>query len=318
MDNAQLPEEFDVQLYRESYTDLSGLSDRKLRAHWRNYGRREGRVASKAAHRENFLTLVDKANSILEIGPFSRPAVEGPNVKYFDLFNSEELSARAHAVGYTIKAMPKIDFVSPIGDLSIVDERFSAVVSSHCIEHQPDLIRHLQDVSAILEEDGSYFVIIPDKRYCFDHFIEPSKISQVLEAFKGRRTTHSLAAVINQLAIATHNDSMRHWRGDHSDPGYFEGIDDRTASAEKLYAGAIGQYIDVHAWQFTPTNFRFITQRLFDMGLTDLIPERVYETPCPRDEFTAILKKCPARNKLGLVNRVFRSLREKRSRTTWT
>jgi SAM-dependent methyltransferase len=318
MDNAQLPEEFDVQLYRESYTDLSGLSDRKLRAHWRTYGRGEGRVASKAAYRENFLTLVEKANSILEIGPFSRPAVEGPNVKYFDLFNSEELSARAHAVGYTIKAMPKIDFVSPMGDLSIVDERFSAIVSSHCIEHQPDLIRHLQNVSAILDEDGSYFVIIPDKRYCFDHFIEPSKITQVLDAFKERRTTHSLAAVINQIAITTHNDSMRHWRGAHSDPGYLDSISVRSAAAEKRYAEANGEYIDVHAWQFTPTNFRFIIQRLFDMGLTDLNPERVYETPCPRDEFTAVLKKRPARKKLGRLNRMFQSLLEKRSRTSWT
>lgn len=302
--NALLPEEFDAELYRRNYPDLGRLNDRKLFAHWQNYGSDEGRVASQAAYRENLLELVKNANSILEIGPFSRPAIEGANVKYFDLFDGEELSARARSVGYTITATPNIDFVSPIGDLSIVQERFSAVVSSHCIEHQPNLVRHLQNVSAILDRDGAYFLIIPDKRYCFDHFIEPSTIEQVMDAFQNKRATHCLRNVINHLAMTTHNNSMRHWRGDHSDPDYFANMGARTIVAEREFSRANGAYVDVHAWQFTPKNFRSIVRRLFDLGLTDLYPVRVYQTPCPRDEFTAVLQKRPAR-KRGLVDRIF-------------
>ncbi len=50
---------------------------------------------------------------------------------------------------------PKIEYLSPTGDLTIVNRRFHAVLSSHCIEHQPDLIRHLQHVAALLDPGGT-------------------------------------------------------------------------------------------------------------------------------------------------------------------
>lgn len=58
------------------------------------------------------------------------------------------------------------------------------------------------------------------------------------------------------------------------------------------FLAADGDYIDVHAWQFTPESFRLITQTLFDLGFIDMKPYRVYATPRPRNEFTAVLTKC--------------------------
>ena len=44
--------------------------------------------------------------------------------------------------------------------------------SSHCIEHQVELVRHLKlkAVSRLLSPLGVYLMLVPDYCFCFDHF----------------------------------------------------------------------------------------------------------------------------------------------------
>lgn len=42
--------------------------------------------------------------------------------------------------------------------------------SSHCIEHQIELVRHLKAVSRLLSPLGIYLMLVPDHCFCFDHF----------------------------------------------------------------------------------------------------------------------------------------------------
>jgi hypothetical protein len=44
---------------------------------------------------------------------------------------------------------------------------FATRISSHCIEHQPDLIGHLIGVARLLSTNGLYFLTILDKRSVF-------------------------------------------------------------------------------------------------------------------------------------------------------
>nr|WP_051205402.1 hypothetical protein [Salinimicrobium xinjiangense] len=102
--------------------------------------------------------------------------------------------------------------------MKIINEKFDNVVSSHCIEHQPDLIQHLNDVSQILFPEGKYYLIIPNKRYCFDHFNCESKLEDVLNAHEEKRIKHSLRSVItHRLSMQTHNDPFMHWKGNHGE-----------------------------------------------------------------------------------------------------
>jgi hypothetical protein len=50
-------------------------------------------------------------------------------------------------------------------------------------------------------------------------------------------------------------------------------------------------YVDVHSWFFTPTNFLAIMKTLSQAGLIGLTIERVYGTPFGSNEFFAVLKK---------------------------
>jgi SAM-dependent methyltransferase len=287
-----LPDEFDWQFYGAQHKDLRAFNAEQLKAHYGQYGQHEGRCSSPAALRENFVKMIPSREPVLEIGPFHSPVVRGANARYFDVLDSEGLRRRARDIGSDPKNVPTlIHHVSPTGDLSAVSERFAAVVSSHCIEHQPDLIKHLRDVARLLREQGCYFLLIPDKRYCFDHFIAESTIAQIVEAHMEHRSTHTLRSVIEHRALTTHNDPARHWRGDHADPDYRTSIAARTQAAAAEFAAAQGRYIDVHAWQFTPDSFREIMTLLCELGYSSMRPLRVYGACHGRNEFTAVLQK---------------------------
>jgi hypothetical protein len=237
--------------------------------------------------REEFTKEAQSEESILEIGPFFAPCIRGDNVRYFDVLDTAGLIRRAQKVGRDVRGVPNIDFVSENGDLSVIDRKFHAAISSHCIEHQPDLIRHLRQVQDILLPGGKYYLIVPDKRYCFDHFIPESTLDEVIDA-QGR-TTHPLMKVIEHRALTTHNDPLRHWSGDHLRPDYHSSILHRTKAAIAEFEAAQGRYVDVHSWQFTPSVFTILIDSLRSRGLVELTVASVNETPYGRQEFTAVL-----------------------------
>lgn len=97
----------------------------------------------------------------------------------------------------------------------MIDEQFEIVVSSHCIEHQPDIVRHIQAVEKLLIDGGCYALRIPDRRYCHDHYLPDSTLAAVLDAYYAERKVHSLKSVIEAKALVTHNNAWRHWFGSH-------------------------------------------------------------------------------------------------------
>jgi SAM-dependent methyltransferase len=281
------PPTIDPATYRATDPALAGMSDADAITHYRAHGRDRGVVASPIALRENLLAFIDDDCAILEIGPFHSPLKRGPNVEYLDVLDAAQLRERAATKRGNPAGVP--DIIHHVGGLADVESRFDAVLSSHAIEHQPDLVRHLQQVERVLDPGGSYFLIIPDKRYCFDHFIAPSGVADVLQAYEERREVHTLKSVIEHRALTTHNNSLRHWQGDHGDPERARAL--RVRGALDEYAGAAGGYIDVHAWYFTPPTFRSIVKDLRELGLIGLETAGIYDPAFGRNEFCAILRR---------------------------
>ena len=282
--------ELDLAFYRLKYPKLALFSNARLTEHFEKHGRAEGRQASAAAVRGGFIAQFGNIRPLLEIGPFDRPMVTGEGVSYFDVLDQAGLVARAAQVGRN-GTVPFIEFVSPNGDLSVVDRQFAAVCSSHCLEHQPDMIAHLKHVGRILLEGGYYFLALPDKRFCFDHFIPESSAADIIEAHEEKRTVHTLSNIVKHVALTTHNDAPRHWDADHAPADFEKDFPKRIEGALKTFRNSNGRYIDVHAWRFTPATFRSMMNTLSAMKLIPFEVTRVYDTPRPRVEFMAILKK---------------------------
>ncbi|WP_396330173.1 class I SAM-dependent methyltransferase [Burkholderia anthina] len=284
---------FDARYYKERYEDLANMSDGDALAHFIKHGHYEGRIANSVATRAGLLEQIPADDLALEIGPFGAPQLFGRNVRYADFLSTEELRARAPHHGHDPAKCPPIHYVLSTVDLGDIGERFAAVFSSHCIEHQPDLIKHLQDVGTILKPGGRYFIAAPDKRYCFDYFVPKSSFRQVLAAHRHARKLHSFRSVITAFTLGTHNDASLHWSGVHGAPEFkrrgYRAL--RDALAIYKQSARNRTYVDVHGWQFTPQLFAAICTRLYDRGLS---PLRLISISAPvrnGQEFCAILQK---------------------------
>lgn len=280
------PDEYSAETLRLNNHDLRMFDDNQIRDHYLQYGIREGRIASDACLRENLISYIPTDARILEIGPFCDPVFRGPNVRYMDVLDASALRERALAIGIDPTSCPEtIHFV---GDLTkAYGLEFDIIFSSHNIEHQPDLVTHLQFVQSILSNVGNFVLLIPDKRYCFDHFLLETTIPEILEAFFEKRTKHCPRHVIEHIALTCHNDIARHWRGDHGDPP--SSRSDTVAQAMKHLDISRDIYVDVHAWKFTPQSFRTLIEDLRHHGLIQMQVDRVYNTPNNRCEFAAVL-----------------------------
>lgn len=241
--------------------------------------------------RSDLIEIIKPNDTVLEIGPLTNPTVRGPRVRYFDILDEAGLIKHAKSCDYPTAGSVPIDYVSPTGDLSIVeDESFKFAFSSHCMEHQPNLVAHLNQIERILNAGGRYLFALPDHRYCFDHFISPSTPSQVIEAFAEDRRVHTLKSHINYATRTTHNDPVRHWNGDHGEPGGEHRFNE-AAREQLLKSIEEGKYTDCHGWQFTPESFSEIISQLKKSGLISFELEFVTPTPHNTFEFYGSLRK---------------------------
>lgn len=240
--------------------------------------------------RQEFAAAIPREGAVLEIGPFDVPQMTGANVRYFDVLDQEGLRRRAEQEGRNAAGCPVMDYVSPTGDLSIINETFDTVFSSHVIEHQYRLVQHFIDVGRVLKPGGAYFMMVPDKRYCFDHFMDETKLSDVMDAEVNgpqRQVERAIHDVHSRLA---HNDSVMHWTGRHgkrlSDPSWSTEIADEVIGRTRA-----GEYRDVHVSHFTPGGFRRIVRSLHAEGRIPLRLARVHDTRFGQLEFFATLVK---------------------------
>lgn len=282
------PPSFDAATLRRRYPDLEHMTDAAIRAHYEAFGRAEGRVASDVAERDGLVALVTENAALLEIGPYCNPAFSGPKVSYLDVFDADELRRRAVSAGLDASKCPGLVHFTQ-GLASVPPASFDFIFSSHALEHQPDMVSHLQEAAEALRPGGAYLLVVPDKRYCFDHHLPMTSINEVMGAYAERRTRHTARNLLDYIVHQTHNDPVAHWRGEHGtteDPGH-----ERLKWALAHYEEARGDYIDVHAWRLTPNRFREIVEVCVSLGLLPFEHVTIYDTPWGEFQFTAVLQK---------------------------
>lgn len=247
------------------------------------------KMGRKAMTLMDFLLGEENDFSVLEIGPLHSPSFKGKNVKYMDVLDARGLLAKAREHGLPTENVPKlIDYVSPNGSWEVVKEKFDLVYSSHLLEHQTDLVRHLQDVQNHVYPGGAYVLAVPDKRYCFNYYDPCTRLEDVLAAYYEKRTRHSLQALI-RAECSTHNDVMRHWQGEHGKA--------RKLSAKVLEkvvaeykASLSGDYIDAHEWYFTAESLAGILKELKNLGLIAYKSCEMWETSKDTNVFGVVIK----------------------------
>jgi SAM-dependent methyltransferase len=243
---------------------------------------------------------------ILEIGGGYNPRYvkpTHPNVHHLDHASTEQLRAKFSAdpnVADRIDKVQHIDFVfdgRPIDNLVPPELRFDVIYGSHVLEHQVDLVGHLQSLEKLLKPGGRVIEMIPDLRTCFDALRFPTVTADVLVAHQRGAPTHRGKEVFDFLSRQLDkNHGFRMSTADFDGAGFTFSLQHawQAMQAAEL-PGA--PYIDTHAWTFTPESFRLLMIELRLLGLTRLVP--TYVSPQYSNQFCTVLE--PARKDVAAL-----------------
>jgi hypothetical protein len=224
---------------------------------------------------EKILKMINPNGAGLEIGASFNPVAPkraGYNVKILDFMSTEELISLNAARGHDISQIEIVDYIWDGRSLEEIigpHEKFDWIIASHVIEHVPDLITFINECGGILTENGVVSLVIPDKRYCFDCFRPVSSLSQVIDAFVARRRRHSPGSVMEYFLYHCWKNELLAWDKEYSGDIRFPYSMD---FAKKMFAKASSSqdYIDIHAWCFTPSSFRLLIHDLTCLELITL------------------------------------------------
>jgi len=306
-----LPVEFDINIYRNSNTHLRNFNDKEIMEHFNYYGYYEGLKCNSINSRVDFIKLINQNLNILEIGPLCNPCmdVSRPNVETIDYFTQEELKENYKTdpnvninkickVNYVVKGSTKYN--------ELILNKKNVCFSSHNIEHVPCVISFLNNVSSILFPKGLFFLCIPDYRFCFDRFRNPTNIFEILDPYYNNKNNSSSVSILESRFLTTHNDSVKHWDEFYkSIQNIFVPINNENNfmetnkikiinsinEIENIYKTNKYTHIDCHSWKFTPKNFKIIIEILNQTKLIDFSIQRIYRTLKNSNEFYVILQK---------------------------
>ena len=239
---------------------------------------------------------ITKQARALEIGPSLNPVLpkaEGYDVAVLDHLDQAGLVAKYAALGLDTSAIEPVDFVwrgESLAD-AVEHARYDAIVAAHVIEHAPDFVSFLADCSTMLAPAGALYLIVPDKRYCFDFFQPLTDVAKVLGDHRAKRTSHSFessyrvaAHVYNRQAIAWDQRGLTTPRFAWDDPKERRDFSERSSTSS--------QYEDMHANYFTPMSFMMLIDELRYLGEIDLTATLL--TRARGCEFLTVLRKAGA------------------------
>lgn len=234
------------------------------------------------------LKNIDKNGSIgIEIGPFHNPIApkrEGWNTIIIDYTDGTELRriANNHSDVQMRKMASNIEDVDivwksePLEDL--IDPKLHGkidyIISSHNIEHVPNILSFFKSVEKLLKKGGILSMAVPDMRYTFDFFLNPSTLGDVLEANRKQAKRHSPETLLDCRSRNAHMNNVGCWA-----PLHGKNISIRRGLKENyaMYLEELSKidYIDCHSWYFTVSSFQLLCTELRYLGLINLTVSKI-------------------------------------------
>lgn len=239
--------------------------------------RRARRLGPRPPDRRDLIVgPVDLRGRGLEFGPLDRPLVTRSDgqVFYVDHLSTENLRAKYETHAHVdTAAICLVDFVlDPGRSLSeVVGSGYDYVIASHVLEHVPDLVGWLDEMSRVLAPTGILALAVPDKRTTFDVVRPLTLPSDLVAAALTKNAVPSVSKVLEHHLLALRNGPAITWSRPVDRSRLVHVHDMRFALVEGQRA-ADGDYVDIHCWVFTPASFMANVRFLRAAGLTRFRP----------------------------------------------
>lgn len=234
----------------------------------------------------------------LEIGCSFQPLFrrsEGYNVQYLETTDTAGVRARCAAAKKPLSLVEEIDFVfDPERTLAQTvggAERYDYAVTSHVVEHIPNLAGHLNEVESVLRPGGVYVAIVPDKNFCFDVVKPNSTLGEVLEAHVAKRKAPPFASYVDEMRYASKTKDVPYggWTNAQAGDLIHKYPDRRTRILNAIKEQRAPPDWYGHTWAFTPVSFVQLYCDLLEFNVVTL--DCVAVRPTFNMDFVAVFKK---------------------------
>jgi SAM-dependent methyltransferase len=208
-----------------------------------------------------------------EVGPSFSPFVrkrEGAQVVVVDHADASALREKYRVHGVDLDAIEEVDVIWQGGSLAEAlagHAPFDYIIASHLLEHVTDPLGFLADCEQLLRPGGVLSLVLPDHRSCFDALRPPTTFGQWFDAHLGARTRHTPGTVLDHWLHAAQRDGIV-WHP--STPTPLSMVHRRVDLDAAVAAASGDDYVDVHAWVFTPESFRALAAFAGCFGHTSL------------------------------------------------
>jgi predicted SAM-dependent methyltransferase len=233
--------------------------------------------------RARILSLIDEtAARGVEVGPSFSPVLpkaSGADVTVVDHTDADGLREKYRVHGVDLDAIEEVDAIWKGGSLAdVLRDRspFDFVIASHVVEHLPDPLGFLGDCEELLAPGGVLSLALPDSRYCFDCLRPLTSVGQWVDARVSGRTVHTPGSVLDHTLHAAQRGGIV-WDVAAVEP--LTMVHTRDHVDEMLARSGVGDdYIDVHAWVFTPASFCYLVDMSRALGYTSFVVEQLHDT----------------------------------------
>ena len=245
----------------------------------------------------------------LEIGPLNRPVVKPDEgyIRYLDHLDTEGLRKKYRDdPSIVVQEIVDVDFALHGKSMlqAIGSEKFDYVIASHVIEHVPDVLGWLREISTLMQPGGFLSLAVPDKRFTFDCTRQTTEFAAVAEVWQQRRLRPSLRQCLDHVMEARAGIDQRRildlWAGtlqpDQLPLAHLDFVESLNEEALVSYFKRIesGEYFDVHCSVFTPESFLLLLRKCGAAELIDFKVTAMTETRYGEAEFFCALEKLPS------------------------
>lgn len=236
----------------------------------------------------------------LEIGPLCWPIVtkgeSNGQIYYVDYSKAEYLREKyKNNKTVNINEIVETDYLWGEKTLpEIVDGRlFDYVIASHVIEHVPNMLGWLREISEVLKDDGTLSLAIPDKRYTFDIKKELTSMGELIEAYLLNRRRPTPKSIFDHKSLSCKVDMVLAWNGGIQLDKLEHSGSLKAAQLSAQQYLATDEYQDVHVNILTPSSFLDLIEASCQIGLFDYIFSAFHDTFYNSHEFLVSLKRLP-------------------------
>jgi hypothetical protein len=225
----------------------------------------------------------------LEIGALHRPLVQSceHNVIYADHASTEALREKyRNDPNVVIDDIVEVTAILDNCTLTeAVGQKVDYVVASHVVEHVPNLIGWLNELTVLLNQGGEIRLVVPDKRFTFDYLRAKTRLVDVLYADLVNARYPQAHIAMDHILNVTTLDIAQAWRSEIN-PWQLKRLN-TVEDARRLARQILdcGGYHDVHCWVFTPHSMAVLFVELIDHRLIELECVNFHDTAPDTFEF---------------------------------